>query len=50
MYYQEWRCARQKLDKTDTERCLGCYELGWLVWHAVADGGSGIEVDKAGHS
>ena len=24
----------------DTERCMGRYELGWLVWQAVAHGGS----------
>ena len=37
--YQERSCARQKLDNTDTERCMGGYELGWLVWRAVANGG-----------
>ena len=26
----EWSCARQKLDKTDTERCLGIDELDGL--------------------
>ena len=46
MHYQEWGCARQKLDKTDTERCLGIDELGRFVWHCVANGGSRIEVDK----
>ena len=40
----------KKLDKTDTERCLGIDELGRLVWHFVANGGSGIEVDEEGHS
>ena len=40
----------QKLDKTDTERCLGIDELGWLVRHSVADGSSRIEVDKESHS
>ena len=38
MQYQERSCARQKLDKTDTECCTGIDELGRLVWHAVADG------------
>ena len=47
---QEWSCARQKLDKTDTERCLGIDELGRFVWHSVADGGSRIEVDEESHS
>ena len=28
LHYQERSCARQKLDKTDTERCLGIDELG----------------------
>ena len=41
---------RQKLDKTDTERCLGIDEHGRLVWHSVANGGSRIEVDEEGHS
>ena len=40
----------KKSDKTDTERCLGFDELGRLVWHTVASGGSGIEVDEEGHS
>ena len=40
MYYQERSCARRKMDETDTERCMGRYEKGWLVWHAVANGGS----------
>ena len=40
----------KNLDKTDTERCLGIGELGRLVWHFVANGGSGIEVDEEGHS
>ena len=34
--HQEWSCAWQKLDKTDTEWCLGIDELGRLVWHSVA--------------
>ena len=38
--------ARLKLDKTDTERCLGIDEKGRLVCHFVAAGGSGIEADK----
>ena len=50
MHYQERSCARQKLDTTDTERCLGIGELGRLGWHSAANGGSGIEVDKEGHS
>ena len=50
MHDQERSCARQKLDKTDTEWCLGIDELGRLVWHSVANGGSGMEVDKEGHS
>ena len=37
---QEWRCARQKLDSTDIEWCLGIDELGRFVWYSVADGGS----------
>ena len=37
MHCQEWGCARQKLVKTDAERCLGIDELG---------GGSRIEVDE----
>ena len=49
MHYQERSCAGQKLDETDTERCVGRDELGRL-WHAVADGGSRIEVDEEGHS
>ena len=36
MHYHERSCARQKLDKTDTERCLGIDELGRLVWQMVA--------------
>ena len=43
-------CARQKFDKTDTEQCLGIGELGRLVWHSVANGGPGIEVDEEGLS
>ena len=40
MHYQEWSCARQKLDKTDTE-CLGIDELGRFCvcgtpWQMVA--------------
>ena len=50
MHYQERSCARQKLDKTDTERCLGVDELGLLVWRSVANDGCGIDVDKEGHS
>ena len=42
--------VRQKLDKTDTKRCLGIDELGRFVWHSVADGGSRIEVDEESHS
>ena len=49
VHYQDWSWARQKLDKTDTERCLGTIELGRFVWHAVANGGSGIEVDQESH-
>ena len=40
LYHQEGSHARQKLDETDTERCMGRDELGRLVWHAVANGGS----------
>ena len=50
MHHQERSCARQKLDKTDTERCLRIDELGRIVWHSVANLGSGIEVDEEGHS
>ena len=32
--------VREKLDETDTERCMGRDELGRLVWHAVTKGGS----------
>ena len=49
MHHQEWSCSSQKLDTTDTERRL-MGELGWLVWHSVANGGSGIEVDDESHS
>ena len=50
MHYQEWICARHKLNKTDTEWCLGIDELGRFVWHSVADGGSRIKVDEESHS
>ena len=50
MHYQEWSCARQKLDKTYPERCLGIDELGRFVLHSVENGGSGIEADEEGHS
>ena len=50
MHYQEWSCARQKLDKTDTKRRPGTDDLGRFVWHSVADGGSSIEVDEECHS
>ena len=50
MHDQEWSCARQKLDETDTERCLGIDELGRFVWDSVAGGGSRIEVDEECHS
>ena len=30
----------KKLDATATERCMGLDELGRLVWHVVANGGS----------
>ena len=43
MSYQEWRCARPKLNKTDTARRLGIDEPGRSVWHSVADGGSAHE-------
>ena len=33
-------CAGQKMDETATERCMGSHELGCLVWHAAANGGS----------
>ena len=46
MHYQEGSCARQKLDKTDTERCLGIDELGRLVWHSVTNGGCGTPIAK----
>ena len=29
---------------------LGIDQLGRFVWHSVANGGSGIEVDEEGHS
>ena len=50
MHYQERSCAREKLDKTDTERCLGIDELERFVRHSVADGGSRIEVGEESHS
>ena len=50
MYYQQWSCARKKLEKTDTEWCLGIDELGRFVWHSVADGGSRTEVGDESHS
>ena len=50
MHYQEWSCARQKLDKTDAKRCLGIDELGRFVWRSVANGGSRIEVGEESHS
>ena len=50
MHCQEWSCARQQLDKTDAERSLGLDELGRLVWHAVANGVSRIEVDEESYS
>ena len=37
VHYQERSCARHKLDKTDTDRCQGIDELGWLVWHSAAN-------------
>ena len=46
---KKWICTRQKLDKTATEWSMGCYELGWLVWHSVADGGSWVEFDEENH-
>ena len=48
--YQEWRCARQKLDETDTERCLGIDELGRLCgtpWQMVAPD---LKLDEESHS
>ena len=45
MHHQEWSYAKQKLDETDTERCLGIDELGRFVWDSVADGGSRIDAD-----
>ena len=50
MYCREWVCVRQKLDETDTERCLGIDKLGRFVCHSVANGASGIEADEEGHS
>ena len=35
---KKWSCVRQQLDETATERCMGFYELGWFVWHSVANG------------
>ena len=46
VYYQEWSWARQQLDETATERCMECYELGWPVWHSVANGGAWVEIDE----
>ena len=40
----------KKMEKTDTERCLGIDELGRLVRHSVANGGSGIEVDEESYN
>ena len=31
VHYQGRSCARQKLDETDTEQCMGSDELGGLV-------------------
>ena len=50
MHYQDWSCARQELDKTDIESCLGIDELGRFVWRSMVTGGSRIEVDEEGHS
>ena len=50
MYYQERSCARQKLDRSDTKRCLGIDELGRFMWDSVANGGSRIEVDEESYS
>ena len=38
--YQVRSCARQKLEKTDTERCFGIDEFGWFVWQSVVNGSS----------
>ena len=46
MHYQDRSSARQKLDETDTERCLGIDELGMFVRHSVADGGSELKLTK----
>ena len=40
----------QKLDETDTERCMERDDLVRLLWDSVADGGSRIEVDEESHS
>ena len=40
MHYQEWSCATQKLDETNTERSLGIDELGRFVWYSVARSGT----------
>ena len=45
MYYQEWSCAWSKLDE-QAPSVHGTYELERLVWHAVANGGYYIEIDK----
>ena len=38
--YQERSCARQELDETDSDRCMGRDELGRLAWHAETNGGT----------
>ena len=36
--------------RTDMERCMGCDDLGRLVWYSVANGGSRDEVDRESRS
>ena len=50
MHHQERSCARQNLDVTEIGRCMGRDDLGRLLGHAVADGGSRIEVDEESYS
>ena len=40
LYHLKWSGARHKFDVTTIERRMRCNELGWSVWHSVANGGS----------